>query len=116
MSIAASNVAYFGSAPVPGGSGILALGGQSNIELAYTGQATMAAGDNSTTTWVVNYMDGSNALPFTPSAVSFVRTGGNAAATIVMYASATNNVVATVTFSAAPATNATVTGIVQIFK
>lgn len=119
MAITAQNVAYQGSAPVAGGSGVLAFGGSSNQELAYIGTVTFT-GDGATTSAVANYLDGSNALPFTPTAVIALRApasgGDNAASSIVSYATATNNIAATITYSAAPANGTKVTHVLLILK
>ena len=116
MAITAQNVAYLGAAPVPTGSTILAFGGTSIQELCYIGTVTFV-GDNSATSAVINYTNGtSNGLGFTPSAVQVTRIGGNAANSIVMYAADNADNTAVVTFSAAPGTNTTVKLLVQIYK
>lgn len=60
---------------------VLARGGQSDAELAYIGTATITA-DNTASTYTVNYIDGTAALPFTPSAILVQRIGGSATATV----------------------------------
>lgn len=116
MSIAAQNLTYFGQGPVATGSTILAFGGSSVQELCYQGTVTFT-GDNTTTSAVINYTNGTaNGLGFTPSAVAVTRVGGNAANSIVMYAADNADNTAVVTFSAAPGTNATVKLLVQIYK
>lgn len=117
MSVNPSNVAYISSAaPVPGGSGILAFGGSSNQELSYIGTAA-CIGDNSATAFFVQFIDGTNALPFTPTAVVAFRSGGNATNTVsVLSTNAISNTQCTVNFSAAPGTNATATVALLILK
>lgn len=108
MAITAQNASYRGQGPVGGGSTILAFGGSSMQELAYIGTATFT-GDGATSTATLNYIDGTNTLSFTPTAVLAQRIGGTAAATITCYATdnADSGKTATVTFSAAPANGAT---------
>lgn len=111
MAITAQNASYLTSAPVANGSGILAFGGSSNLEVSYIGKATFT-GDGATTTATLNYIDGTAALPFTPSAVIGVRSGGNTTATISVVSVADNadsGKTATVAFSAAPTNGGTIT-------
>lgn len=110
-------MSYLTGTPVAGGSTVLAFGGSSCQELSYVGTASFV-GDGSNTASTINYIDGTNALSFTPSAVMAVRVGGNAAASIVAYAAdnADNGKTATITFSAAPANNATVKYAVFVLK
>lgn len=116
MSINAQNLTYFGQGPVAAGSTILAFGGSSMQELSYMGTVTFT-GDGSATSAVINYTNGTaNGLGFTPSAVSVVRVGGNAANSIVMYAADNADNTAVVTFSAAPGNNASVKLAVVIYK
>ena len=84
MSIPAQNASYLGSAPVAGGSTTLAFGGRSMAELAYIGTATFTL-DGSLFAGALNYLDGTNALGFTPSGVLATRIGGNAANTVQVY-------------------------------
>lgn len=118
MAITAQNASYLGSAPVAGGSTTVAFGGSSMLELAYIGKATFT-GDGATTTATLNYLDGTNTLFFTPSAVFAVRSGGSAASTISVASVADNadsGKTAAVNFSAAPANAATVTVVFFIMK
>lgn len=117
MAITAQNVSYLTSAPVAGGSTILAFGGKSNQELSYIGTVTFT-GDGSATSATINYIDGTNTLGFTPSACLVQRVGGNAANSIVSYAAdnADNGATAIVTFSAAPGNNTLIKYAVFILK
>lgn len=117
MSVNAANLSYFGASPVAGGSGVLAFGGSSMQEFAYSGTAA-CVGDNSATAFFINfYTDGTNALPFIPSAVIAFRSGGNATNTVaVLSTNAISNTQCTVNFSAAPGTNATATVVVLVMK
>jgi len=115
LSITAANVTYLTSAPVAGGSTILAFGGSSLVELSYIGTATFT-GDGAATTATLNFIDGTNALGWVPSAVLIQRTGGNAASSIVSYASTTTNTGCTVNFSAAPGNNASISFVAFVLK
>lgn len=116
MSVNPANVVYFGQGPVAGGSTTLAFGGSSVQEIAYMGTAN-CIGDNSSTSFFIQFIDGTNALAFTPSAVIAFRSGGNATNTITaLSTNAISNTQCTVTFSAAPGTNATATVAVLVLK
>lgn len=117
MSIAATNVTYISSAaPVAAGSTILAFGGQSNQEFSYVGTSTIT-GDGATTTAVVNFIDGSNNLSFTPTAVVAFRIGGNTTATQAVAGVSTINAQGfTVQFSAAPGNSNTIQLVYLILK
>lgn len=117
MAITAQNLSYFGQGPVAGGSTVLGgnFSGQQNF--TYVAKATLT-GDGSTTTANVNWLDGTNVLSFTPTAVQVIRYGGNAANSIVMYADTENvtNILCPIIFSAAPGNNASVKVIVLAYK
>ena len=116
MSIPALNATYFGQGPVAGGSTILAFGGSSVQELAYIGTASPVL-DGTLTAAVINFIDGTNALSFTPTAVLCTRSGGNAATTTgVNSVSAINNVAFTVNFSAAGSANNILGLVFMVFK
>lgn len=101
MSITAVNATYLGSGPIAGGSGILAFGGSSNQELSYIGTATIVL-DGSAVIGVLNFLDGTNALPFTPTGIIATRIGGNVTNSVVVtMAKPLNNVAAEIHFSAA---------------
>jgi len=80
MANTCSNPVYTPSGPTADKQ-ILAFGPGSSAELAYIGTATITA-DNSGSTCTVNYIDGTAALSFTPTAILCVRTGGTATATV----------------------------------
>lgn len=80
---------------------ILAFGPGSSAEIAYIGTATFT-GDAASSTATLNYIDGTAALSFTPSAIIACRVGGAATGTIgvVSVVDAANaNKTATVTFT-----------------
>jgi hypothetical protein len=75
MSITTVDAVYTGQG-VPLYSGqIIATGGTDQVELAYKGIATLTL-DGSSTTAVVNLIDGTATLPFTPSGVLLNVSGG----------------------------------------
>lgn len=85
MAITAVNASYKTAGPTVSGQQ-LAASGLSTLELAYVFSAT-ATLDGSTTTFTVNYIDGTATLPFTPSAVLINVTGGTQQAATPVYAS-----------------------------
>lgn len=117
MTISAVNASYLGAAPVAGGSTTLAFGGTSNLELSYIGQATVVL-DGSAFSGQLNYIDGTNALAFTPRAVLASRIGGNAANTVQVYQVDDNGdgISANVRFSAAGSVNNTVKIVFMVMK
>ena len=119
----ATNATYLSGGPT-GTLQQLARGGTSDLELAYIGYASWI-GNGSAVTATLNYIDGTAALPFTPSAILGFHSGNNsggnaaeAAATAVtsIVDAANANKTATVTFSAAPANNASVGVVFMIFR
>lgn len=109
MAISAQNANYLTAGPAAS-SQQLAGSALSALELAYAGTVTFT-GDGSTTTATLNYIDGTAALPFTPTAILATRAGGTDTGTayVVSVVDAGNsNKTATVTFSAAPASTKTV--------
>lgn len=118
MSITAPNAVYVGSAGVPAYSGqIIASGGSDQVELAYKGTATFTL-DGSTTAVVVNLIDGTQTLPFTPSGVLLNISGGTQQAASIIHAdvkSITNTVINLV-LSGAGTTGNTVVVTFIVFK
>lgn len=119
----ATNATYLSGGPT-GDKQVIVRSGLSDLELAYIGYATWV-GNNSAVTATLNYIDGTAALPFTPTAIlgfhSGNGTGGNAAETagtqVTSVVDAGNsNKTATVTFSAAPANNAAIGVVFMIFR
>jgi hypothetical protein len=80
MANSAANPVYKPSGPTADAQ-ILAFGPGSSGEIAYVGTAVIT-GDSTGSTVTVNYIDGTAALPFTPSAIICVRTGGTSTATV----------------------------------
>jgi len=110
MAIPAQNISYNGQGPVAGGSATLAFGGSSVAEVAYVGTATFTL-DGSLTAATLNYIDGTNALPFTPSGILATRIGGTAAQTVTVTSvvdAADGGKTATVNFGAAGSNGNTV--------
>jgi hypothetical protein len=82
MANTVTNPVYIPSGPTADKQ-ILATGPGSSQELAYIGTATVT-GDSTGSTVTVNYIDGTAALSFTPSAILCVRTGGTSTATVAV--------------------------------
>ena len=84
MPITAGNAAYSGAGPAKSGQIVSqTLGGDANRALY--GSATVT-GDGASSVFNVNFIDGTETLPFTPSAVICQRTGGAATNTIAVLA------------------------------
>lgn len=81
MAIATVSASYVGSQAPQFTGQVLASGPGSAAEFAYIGFATFT-GDAASSTATLNYIDGTQALPFTPSAIIACRVGGAATATI----------------------------------
>lgn len=81
MANTSSNPVYVGGQQPLFTGQILAAGPGSQAEFAYIGTATIT-GDASASTATVNYIDGTQALPFTPTAIICQRTGGSGTATV----------------------------------
>jgi hypothetical protein len=117
MTITAQNLSYLQQGPVASGQQI-APSQLEQLELSFLGTVTFTGDAGGSTTAVLNYIDGTNALTFTPRGVIFVRTGGTAAATITGYAvdGANSGVSATATFSAALGSGNTFIAVVAVLK
>jgi hypothetical protein len=80
MAITAGNAAYSGTGPTLTGQSLVQnLGGPDGQY--FKGTATVT-GDGASATFDVNFIDGTNVLPFTPSGMLCMRTGGAATASI----------------------------------
>jgi len=102
MAISAQNVTYQGNGPTAS-SQILAANLSAPSDQNLVGSATFTL-DGSATSATLNFIDGTAALPFTPTAVLCNVTGGNQGATAFVSAIAdapANGVSTTVRFSAA---------------
>ena len=115
MSITAQNLAYVQQGPIVSGEQM----GPSQMEayeLSFIGTATFT-GDGTLSAATLNYVDGTNALNFTPRGAFALRIGGTATATISVVSvvdNADGGKTATVQFSAAPANAATVKILVAV--
>ena len=116
MSISTQSAAYITTGPAKTGQ-VLVAGQLSLLELAYIGTATFT-GDGSTTTATLNYIDGTQALNWTPTAIFAARVGGNDTAAGLPYIvdAGNSNKTATVTFTTAPASGKTQTVAFMIMK
>lgn len=102
MSIAAQSGTYLTGGPTASNQ-ILAPNELSNLESAYIGTATFTL-DGSTTSAVLNFIDGTKTLPFTPTGIDACVVGGtqNAAAPVAVQSTAvTDNTKGTIYFSGA---------------
>lgn len=101
MAVAAQNATYLTQGPAATGQ-IIANNEKSSTELALVGTATFTL-DGATTSATLNFIDGTQTLPFTPSAVLATVVGGNQGATAVVTVTTDTitNTGCTVRFSAA---------------
>lgn len=117
MAIATQNATYLGGGPTAGGQ-ITNLGGTAgrfSQSLVFTATFT---GDGTSTTATLNYIDGTQALSYTPSAILANRTGGNDAGAHAAWVADNNDggKTATVTFTTAPTSTDTVQIVGLILK
>jgi long-subunit fatty acid transport protein len=117
MTITAQNLAYLQQGPVASGQQI-APSQLETLELSFLGTATFTGDAGGSTTAVLNYIDGTNVLTFTPRAVMLIRIGGTSAATVTGYAvdNADGGKSATATFSAALGSGSTFICVVAVLK
>jgi hypothetical protein len=115
MAIPAQNVAFLSQGPAKAGQ-VLAPSHLSALEVAFVGTATFVL-DGSLTSATLNYIDGTEALTFTPSGFLFSVCGGTATVVINSIKDAANaNKTATVIFSGAGSNAQTITVAVAILK
>ena len=81
MAIAAANATYTTNGPTASGQ-IMVAGGSASVELAYIYTATVTL-DGATTSFTLNFIDGTATLPFTPTAVTADIVGGTQPAAAV---------------------------------
>jgi hypothetical protein len=107
MAITTVDASYSGSGPAKSGQ-ILVEALSGDRSRALFGYATFT-GDGSSTTAVFNWIDGTETLPFTPSAVFVSRAGGTDTAAGVPYIDATgfDDTTCSVAFTTAPANTTT---------
>lgn len=114
MAIATVNLSYLGVGPTKS-SQIVAQRNAAGKRILH-GYATFT-GDGSATSATLNWIDGTETLPFTPTAAHISRCGGTATATIAMgeleITDATSGVV---NFASAPGNAATVKVCVTLFE
>lgn len=117
MAIPAVNGTYLTAGPTASGQ-ILAPNELSNLESAFKGTATFVL-DGSTTNAVLNFIDGTKTLSFTPTAIDATIVGGtqNAATPIgVLATKVTDNTKGTIYFSGAGTNTNTVVVLFSIVK
>ena len=104
--------------PAMGTAGGYAFGPGDVLEPSFVGQATFT-GDGAATTTTLNFIDGTNAIPFTPTGVRFSKVGGNDTNNgipLLNTGTALNNISAGIVFSAAPASGKTVLILAELYK
>jgi hypothetical protein len=117
MAIPAQNVAYSTAGPTASGQ-ILAPNELTGLENAYQGLVTFVL-DGATTSAVVNFIDGTKTLSFTPAAIDALIVGGtqNAATPIgVLSTKVTDNTKGTIFLSGAGTNANTIVVLVRIVK
>lgn len=119
MSISAANMSSIvsGAASI-GVAGQYAFGPGDVQEPAFVGQS-LVTGDGANTAVTINFIDGTNAIPFVPTGCRLSKIGGNDTNNgIPVYNSSTalNNVAVGAIFSAAPANAKTVLVLVELYK
>jgi hypothetical protein len=105
--------------PNLGTGGAYALGPGDAQEPAWVGQGTFT-GDGSVTTSNLNFIDGTNAIPFTPTGVRVSKIGGNDTAVnaipLVNTTAALNNVAVAINWNVAIASGKTQIILVELYK
>lgn len=119
MAITAQNMtSIVAGGPSMGTGGAYAFGPGDVLEPGFVGQVTFT-GDGATTAATLNFIDGTNAIPFTPTGVRVSRIGGNDTNNGVVTlntSTALNNIGVGVIFSAAPASGKTALILVELYK
>lgn len=117
MAISASNMSSL-VGPNMGVAGQYAMSPGDAQEPAFRGQSTVT-GDGTNTAIAVNFIDGTNAIPFVPTGVAITKIGGNDTnngVPLLNTSTALNNVGVSVVFSAAPASGKTALLLLELFK
>jgi hypothetical protein len=83
MAITAGNAVYNGTGPSVDGQVIAGMGFGPALGRALYGKATVT-GDGASSTFTVNFIDGTAAIGFTPTVILCQRIGGAATATIAV--------------------------------
>lgn len=81
-----ANVAWQGNGPTKTGQIAAQRDGAGDAARALRGLATVTTGDAATATVTINFIDGTQVLGFTPSAVNVMRVGGAGTNTITVLA------------------------------
>lgn len=84
-------------------------------EPAFVGQATFT-GDGTIATSNANFIDGTNAIPFTPTGVRVSKVGGNDTNNGIPLISSFNNIAAVINWSIAPASGKTQLVLLELYK
>lgn len=119
MAISAANMSSIVSGgPAMSTAGTYAFGPGDALEPSFVGQS-LVTGDGANTAVNINFIDGTNAIPFTPTGVRLSKIGGNDTNNGIPTCNtgtALNNVAVTAIFSAAPANGKTVLVLVELYK
>lgn len=116
MAITGNMTSIVPGGPSMGTGGTYAWGPGDSLSPAFVGQATLATDGSQTAT--LNFIDGTNAIPFVPSAVRLSRVGGNETNNTIPVVSSTafNNVAVSFNFSAATTASKTVIILAELYK
>jgi hypothetical protein len=116
MAISGNMTSIVAGGPNIGTGGAYALGPGDAQEPAFVGQATLAVDGSQTGT--LNFIDGTNAIPFIPSGVRLSRVGGNETNNTIPVVSSTalNNISVAFNFSAATTAGKTVVILAELYK
>jgi len=113
----ANMVNVLSSGPNMGTGGAYAFGPGDAQEPAFVGQATYTSA--AATSDTINFIDGTNTIPFTPSFVRVSKVGGNdtnAGIPVLNTSAALNNVGVGIIWSIAPTTGKNVSVLVELYK
>jgi hypothetical protein len=102
-------------APAIGAAGVPAAGPGDAQEPIIFGFVT-ATGDGAATSVTVNWIDGTQTLPFTPTAVEVVRAGGSDTSLGLPFAKTITSTSFSLNFTVAPANTTTQVVVIKIYK
>lgn len=119
MAITAQNMtSIVTGGPAMGTAGTYAFGPGDTLSPSFVGQVTFT-GDGATTAAALNFIDGTNAIPFIPQAVRISKVGGNDTnngVPLLNTSTALNNVGVSVVWSAAVASGKTCVILAELYK
>lgn len=119
MAISASNMTSIVSGgPAMSTAGSYVFGPGDVLEPGFVGQSTVT-GDGANTTIAVNFIDGTNAIPFTPTGVRVSKIGGNDTQNtlpVLNTNTALNNIGVSLVWATAPASGKTQIILLELYK